>query len=210
MSICNRTLSRTVRHARSTGLWKTMPMLSGGPSTLLPAIVISPAVAGSSPPVIFKSVDFPQPDGPTIAMNSPSRMSSDSGLSDSTGPSAVWYVLATPSMQISGRDNARASGEIVVRVIVLGLARCCFVETAVFDQQRHRFSHVLCADAEGAIVRIVGAFVQRGRVLHSNERGGLDARFRLRLQHRVDGRFRILRSFFERARRRAHEALDEI
>jgi hypothetical protein len=33
--------------------------------TLTPSMRISPAVGGISPPSSFKSVDFPQPDGPT-------------------------------------------------------------------------------------------------------------------------------------------------
>ena len=89
MSICSSTLSSTVRHASSTGAWNTMPTLSGGPSTATPFSVIVPAEAGRRPATIFSSVDLPQPDGPTIAMNSPSPMSNDSGFSDSTGPSAV-------------------------------------------------------------------------------------------------------------------------
>ena len=42
-------LRSTVRHASRTWLWNTMPMLSAGPSTTLPAISIEPRVAGSRP-----------------------------------------------------------------------------------------------------------------------------------------------------------------
>ena len=38
-------------------------------------IAISPPVISSSPATIRKSVDLPQPDGPTITMNSPSATS---------------------------------------------------------------------------------------------------------------------------------------
>ena len=37
---------------------------------------IVPAVVSSIPAISFSSVDFPQPDGPTSTMNSPSRTSS--------------------------------------------------------------------------------------------------------------------------------------
>ena len=40
--------------------------------TSRPPIEISPAVTSSRPAIARRSVDFPQPDGPTSAMNSPS------------------------------------------------------------------------------------------------------------------------------------------
>src|ERR1700722_1211018 len=39
--------------------------------TILPSMRISPSLAVSSPAIIANSVDLPQPDGPTSAMNSP-------------------------------------------------------------------------------------------------------------------------------------------
>ena len=38
-------------------------------------MIMSPLVMSSSPTIIRSSVDFPQPDGPTRIMNSPSAMS---------------------------------------------------------------------------------------------------------------------------------------
>ena len=43
--------------------------------TTLPPIAISPAVIVSRPAIMRSSVDLPQPEGPTITMNSPSAMS---------------------------------------------------------------------------------------------------------------------------------------
>src|SRR5262245_6270656 len=40
--------------------------------TTLPPITMSPEVMSSRPTIIRSSVDFPQPDGPTRIMNSPS------------------------------------------------------------------------------------------------------------------------------------------
>ena len=40
-------------------------------SICFPAMMISPFVGFSNPANIFRSVDFPEPDGPTIAQNSP-------------------------------------------------------------------------------------------------------------------------------------------
>src|SRR3954469_9252521 len=43
--------------------------------TRLPPMTMSPLVMSSSPTIIRSSVDFPQPEGPTRIMNSPSAMS---------------------------------------------------------------------------------------------------------------------------------------
>ena len=40
-----------------------------------PPMVTSPSVMSSRPTIIRSTVDFPQPDGPTRIMNSPSAMS---------------------------------------------------------------------------------------------------------------------------------------
>src|SRR5580698_2885812 len=43
--------------------------------TTLPPMRSSPSLMSSSPAIMFRVVDFPQPDGPTRIMNSPSAMS---------------------------------------------------------------------------------------------------------------------------------------
>ena len=43
--------------------------------TRLPPIIMSPEVISSRPTIIRSSVDFPQPEGPTRIMNSPSAIS---------------------------------------------------------------------------------------------------------------------------------------
>ena len=49
-----------------------MPRFDGGTSlTVSPAIWSVPEVMSSSPAIARRSVDFPQPDGPTKTMNSP-------------------------------------------------------------------------------------------------------------------------------------------
>ncbi len=40
-----------------------------------PLITMSPEETGSRPAIMFKSVDLPQPDGPTSTRNSPSSTS---------------------------------------------------------------------------------------------------------------------------------------
>ena len=42
--------------------------------TTWPSMISLPAVMSSRPATMFRVVDFPQPDGPTRMMNSPSAM----------------------------------------------------------------------------------------------------------------------------------------
>lgn len=74
----------TERHGRRTGSWKTMPTFRLGRITGSPAILTSPEVGGMIDAMILRSVLFPQPEGPTIVTNSPSRMSVVTSLSAST------------------------------------------------------------------------------------------------------------------------------
>jgi hypothetical protein len=49
-------------------------------------MAISPPVIGSSPAIIRRSVDLPQPEGPTKTQNSPSATSRSMPLMTSTAP----------------------------------------------------------------------------------------------------------------------------
>ena len=52
------------------------------------------------------SVDFPQPDGPTSAMNSPSPIVSDTSSSASTSPGKAFVTLRTSISAIApGMDT---------------------------------------------------------------------------------------------------------
>ena len=70
-------MSSVVRHGSSVGAWKAMPTNLSGPVTRCPATVTEPRVGGLRPVVSFMNVDLPQPDGPTIATNSPGRIVSE-------------------------------------------------------------------------------------------------------------------------------------
>ena len=87
MSIGNITLERMLRQGSSSAFWNTMPTLPCGFVTCSPSTRISPVEGASSPEIIFRSVDLPQPDGPTTTKNSPSLMWKSSGRSDGTSPS---------------------------------------------------------------------------------------------------------------------------
>ena len=63
--------------------------LGGRPLTTRSPITISPAVMCSSPASIRRSVDLPQPDGPTSTTNCPSSMSTVTPCSTSVEPNAL-------------------------------------------------------------------------------------------------------------------------
>src|SRR5215510_7826841 len=77
-----------------------MPTLPWGLVTGSPSTRISPVLGASRPEIIFRSVDLPQPDGPTTTKNSPSLMWKSSGRSDGTSPSRDLYVFDTPESVI--------------------------------------------------------------------------------------------------------------
>jgi len=54
-----------------------MPLILSGPVTGRPPMVIEPLLGIFRPVVSFMNVDLPQPDGPTMAMNSPSSTCSE-------------------------------------------------------------------------------------------------------------------------------------
>ena len=57
----------------STGDWNTTPVSRRGPVTASRSISIEPPLIGNSPPTAISNVDLPQPLGPRIDTNSPSR-----------------------------------------------------------------------------------------------------------------------------------------
>ena len=60
--------------------------------TRAPFSMMSPLVGSSSPAISRKSVDLPQPEGPTKTMNSPSSMARSTPWITSTGPKAFLDV----------------------------------------------------------------------------------------------------------------------
>ncbi len=57
-----------------TGFWKAMPVIFSGLSTSRPSTTTVPSLGNCSPVASFIIVDLPQPDGPTMAANSPCLM----------------------------------------------------------------------------------------------------------------------------------------
>ena len=60
--------------------------------------------------MILRSVDLPQPDGPTSATSSPPSTLNEMDRSASTGPDAARYVIPTPSRTINAWAARSSSG----------------------------------------------------------------------------------------------------
>src|ERR1700734_2284150 len=84
--------------------------------TSLPSMRISPSLTVSSPAIIASSVDLPQPDGPTRAMNSPVRASRSMPFSTSTAPNRLCSP-ETVSVAIVARSFDRALGEAANEIL---------------------------------------------------------------------------------------------
>jgi hypothetical protein len=66
------TLASVVRHGSRLGAWNAMPVIFSGPVTSWPLMITVPRLGRLSPVASFMKVLLPQPEGPTMAMNSPS------------------------------------------------------------------------------------------------------------------------------------------
>ena len=64
-------VAHTVAQGISAKSWNTKARSGPGPLTGLPFTSTSPEVAGSRPAMIFSSVVFPQPEGPSSEVSSP-------------------------------------------------------------------------------------------------------------------------------------------
>ena len=83
------TLSRTEMCGKSAYDWNTIAISRSEGCTSVtsrPAMPTVPSLMVSRPEIIRRSVDFPQPDGPTKTTNSPSLISSEISLITSTEP----------------------------------------------------------------------------------------------------------------------------
>src|SRR4051794_18266312 len=78
-------------------------------------ILMTPALGCSSPAMMASSVDFPQPDGPSSTMNSPSSTASEIPSSTDTAPK----VLRTSSIvrRAMAASFERAGGEATHEVL---------------------------------------------------------------------------------------------
>ena len=101
------TLSKTVAHGISVGSWKTKPIrLSLPAGAAACGHSTAPCVGSVSPAMMRKAVDFPQPEGPSSARNSPARTSRSRPASARV---PLGNVLPTPrSATSTGRVCSRS------------------------------------------------------------------------------------------------------
>src|ERR1700728_377110 len=115
--------------------------------TSLPSIRISPSLTLSRPATIASSVDLPQPEGPTRAMNSPVLASRSMPFSTSTEPKRL-RSLDMVSVAIAGPSFYRALGEPAHEI---------FAAEEIDQQGRNRSDHHRCArDIVGMRVHLRG------------------------------------------------------
>src|SRR4029079_2341766 len=109
----NSMFSITFSQGKQASSWKTTPMPSGTLSPIAwPSNSISPSVGAVRPAISSSSVDFPQPDGPTTAKNSPLRISMSIGPSACTGfpPAAAGNTFVTPRSVTCAAVTRSSSG----------------------------------------------------------------------------------------------------
>ena len=102
-------MSRTERSGTRWNVWKTNPSsalrtfaraASEYDSTFRPFSVTDPFVGASRSPITWRSVDFPEPDGPMIDTNSPSATSRLTFESAIVSIRSVRYTFSTFSSRI--------------------------------------------------------------------------------------------------------------
>src|SRR5688500_12078082 len=92
----------TVSHGNTDPCCEIMIPFRLGPVRFTPSIRIAPRSARSKPAMTLSKVDLPQPDGPTIATNSPSPTSKLTSSTTGSSPK----LLLTPSTTICLSDIA--------------------------------------------------------------------------------------------------------
>src|SRR5512142_2215640 len=118
-----------------------MPRARGGRSvTTLPPMSTSPRVGSSSPAIIRRSVDFPEPDGPGKTRNSPSRVTRLTSLTAPSAPLVKTLVsprastTATPPPSLPLREDA-------LQLRLRRLRRLLRGELAARDLREHGGDH---------------------------------------------------------------------
>lgn len=119
MSSANWTFSSAVRLGKRLKLWKTKLTQSRRnwksrrrvvPDTRRPATMTSPDVATSSAPMMFRSVVFPLPEGPSTTTNSPSSISRSASARAVTVTAPTRYSLPTARSSTVAGTPARGPG----------------------------------------------------------------------------------------------------
>src|ERR1700674_1046852 len=109
----NPMLPSTVSHGKTPRSWNTKMRRGSGPVTGSPSIATAPAVGTRNPPTMFKSVDFPQPDGPSMQTSSPSRTSRSMFSRTRVSFPSVRKVMRRPRIESFVRSGARSGTSFI-------------------------------------------------------------------------------------------------
>src|SRR6185312_2412021 len=96
----NMRFSRTVSHGNTDPSCEIRMPRESGRERGLPSIVTEPASGGMTPAMMFMSVVLPQPEGPTIAMNSLSRTEKLTSATTGSGPLSEGKLFDSPRTSI--------------------------------------------------------------------------------------------------------------
>src|SRR6218665_1173806 len=120
-----------------------MPRFDGSTSFItVPPMVSSPEVMSSSPAIIRRSVDFPQPEGPTKTTNSPASIFRSTPLMISSAPKLLRMSVRRTSAM--GRVSVDREGD--------GLG----VKAAALDGQRELAGLIARLDPEAGSATLQG------------------------------------------------------
>src|ERR1700682_3757254 len=111
------TFSWTVSHGKRAKLWNTIATLDLEPDNGLPCLRTSPLEGVVSPESIRKSVDLPEPEGPSRATIIPdSSQRSVGAITWTRPPPGRWklFSIRRPSMIVAAGGGTRAHGESVL------------------------------------------------------------------------------------------------
>src|SRR5262245_4604724 len=142
-------LSPTLSQGKQASSWKTTPTPSGTFSLIArPSNSISPSVGAVRPAMSSSSVDFPHPDGPTTAKNSPFLISISIGPRACTGspPPLAGNTFVTPRNVTCAADTRSSS----VRGVLFHFFEVIRQESRIDDlgqidvpgQRAHAFLHL--------------------------------------------------------------------
>src|SRR5437868_6204434 len=92
--------SRTVSHGNTDPCWEMRIPLESGFERGTPSMITAPESGRTNPAIMFISVDFPQPEGPTTATNSPSPTVKLTSSTTGSGPLSDTKLFFNPRTSI--------------------------------------------------------------------------------------------------------------
>src|SRR5215471_15845595 len=189
------TLSCTVIQVKSAPCWNTTPRSGPGALIVLPSSVARPLDGASKPATMLSNVLLPQPEGPTIARNSPAPTAMSIGSSACTASEPAPKRLETPSTRsLAPSLREPAASAMGSRVTGLPFA----LRASGLVRPWGRPFALTAAISERAARRSIG---RRRASHHLREKRRIDVRHPARRDRRqLVGRLQKFRLRLERAR----------